>query len=250
MEPPPILGLLADPVRWHLLVELGQSDRRVGELADLTGRPQNLVSYHLGELRRAGIVSARRSSADGRDVYYRSDTETCRALLVEAGRSIRAPAVRGGRPATGPPRPRRRPRVLFVCTGNSARSQMAEALTEHHSSGAVEARSAGSHPKELHPQAVRAMGERGVDITGRSAKPLSRFARTRFDRVVTLCDRVREVCPRFPGDPVTVHWSIPDPAADPGGYPAFARVADDIERRVALLLEHLATPSRKEPSHA
>ena len=71
-QPPQILGMLGDPLRWQLVVDLGRSDRRVGELVQLVGKPQNLVSYHLGELRRAGIVSARRSAADGRDVYYRA----------------------------------------------------------------------------------------------------------------------------------------------------------------------------------
>src|ERR687893_3160774 len=84
-RPPEILGLLSDPLRWQLVAELGRSDRRVGELVQIVGKPQNLVSYHLAELRRAGIVSARRSSADGRDVYYRADLFRCRDLLGEAG---------------------------------------------------------------------------------------------------------------------------------------------------------------------
>lgn len=78
--PPEILGLLADPPRWQLVVELGRSDRRVGELVQLAGKSQNLASYHLGELRQAGIVSARRRSADGRDVY-RAELHRCRDLL-------------------------------------------------------------------------------------------------------------------------------------------------------------------------
>src|SRR5688572_32715861 len=87
-HPPEILGLLSDPLRWQLVVELGQSDRRVGELVALVGKPQNLVSYHLGELRQAGIVSARRSSADGRDVYYRADLLRCRDLLGTVSSSL------------------------------------------------------------------------------------------------------------------------------------------------------------------
>src|SRR6266496_4821268 len=87
-QPPEVLGLLSDPLRWQLVGELGRSDRRVGELVELVGKPQNLVSYHLAELRRAGIVSARRSSADGRDVYYRADLFRCRDLLGEVGHSL------------------------------------------------------------------------------------------------------------------------------------------------------------------
>src|SRR3954468_8994031 len=86
--PPEILGLLSDPLRWQLVVELGRSDRRVGELVQLVGKPQNLVSYHLAELRHAGIVTARRSSADGRDVYYRADLFRCGDLLFDAGLSL------------------------------------------------------------------------------------------------------------------------------------------------------------------
>ena len=244
-QPPEILGLLSDPLRWQLVVELGRSDRRVGELVQLVGKPQNLVSYHLAELRHARIVSARRSSADGRDVYYRADLFRCRDLLGEAGLSLHpglslAPTA----PDDVEPRPTR-PRLLFLCTGNSARSQIAEALVERRSAGTVEARSAGSHPKALHPNAVRVMAERGVDISGRPTKSLTRFARNRFDRVITLCDKVREICPEFPGVPIATHWSIADPAAagdsDKATYPAFQRVADEIESRVALLLADLRT---------
>jgi protein-tyrosine-phosphatase len=245
LQPPEVLGLLSDPVRWQLVVELGRSDRRVAELVDLVGKPQYLVSYHLAELRQAGIVSARRSSADGRDVYYRADLIQCRDLLGAAGPSLH-PALSLA-PAPPPLAAHRRrggpPSVLLQCTGNSARSQIAEALVEHRSAGAVEASSAGSHPKPLHPNAVRVMAERGIDIAGRPSKPLARFTRSRFDRVITLCDKVREVCPEFPGGPVAAHWSIPDPAAaddsDETTYPVFEEVADDIESRVALLLADL-----------
>jgi protein-tyrosine-phosphatase len=253
-QPPEILGLLSDPLRWQLVIELGHSDRRVGELVRLIGKPQNLVSYHLAELRRAGIVTARRSSADGRDVYYRADLFRCRDLLGEAGLLLHP----GLTLAPGPPHeaaPRRaRPRVLFLCTGNSARSQIAEALVEHRSAGTVEARSAGSHPKPLHPNAVRVMAERGIDISDRPTKPLTRFTRNRFDRVITLCDKVREVCPEFPGKPVAAHWSIADPAAagdsDDATYPAFQLVADEIESRVALLLADLKIRPLKRTQHA
>ena len=252
--PPAILGLLGDPLRWQMVVELGRSDRRVGELVRLVDKPQNLVSYHLAELRRAGIVSARRSSADGRDVYYRADLARCRDLLASAGRSLHPGlSLVPVPPDEVAPRPRRRPRLLFLCTGNSARSQIAEALVEHRSAGTVEARSAGSHPKPLHPNAVRVMAERGVDIAGRPTKSFTRFARNRFDRVITLCDKVREVRPDLPGDPFAAHWSIADPAAagesDDATYPAFRAVADDIEGRVELLLADLRTRQPERARH-
>jgi protein-tyrosine-phosphatase/DNA-binding transcriptional ArsR family regulator len=240
---PEILGLLSDPLRWQLVGELGRSDRRVGELVALVGKPQNLVSYHLAELRHTGIVSARRSSADGRDVYYRADLFRCRDLLAEAGMSLHPGLGLAPTPAVDGETRRRPPRLLFLCTGNSARSQMAEAFVQHRSAGAVEARSAGSHPKPLHANAVRVMAEREIDISRCSTKPLTRFSRSRFDRVITLCDKVREICPEFPGAPVAAHWSIADPAAtgasDTATYPAFEAVADEIETRVSLLLADL-----------
>ena len=253
-KPPAILGLLSDPLRWQLVGELGRSDRRVGELVQLLGKPQNVVSYHLAELRQAGIVSARRSSADGRDVYYRADLFRCRDLLGEAGLALHPGLALAPLPPDDVAPPRARTRLLFLCTGNSARSQIAEALVEHRSAGKVEASSAGSHPKPLHPNAVRVMAERGVDIADRPTKSLARFAGTRFDRVITLCDRVREICPQFPGAPVLAHWSVVDPAdaesSDDATYPAFQHVADEIDSRVALLLADLRVRPLGRTHHA
>jgi protein-tyrosine-phosphatase len=134
-----------------------------------------------------------------------------------------------------------RARVLFLCTGNSARSQIAEALCERLSGGAVRAFSAGSHPKPLHANAVRVMRERGIDLAGRRPKHLSEFSRRRFDYVISLCDRVREVCPEYPGGPELIHWSIPDPARQPGSdeetLPAFERTAAELHTRIEFLIE-------------
>jgi ArsR family transcriptional regulator, arsenate/arsenite/antimonite-responsive transcriptional repressor / arsenate reductase (thioredoxin) len=254
-QAPEILGLLSEPLRWQLIGELGRSDRRVGELVELVGKPQNLVSYHLAELRRAGVVSARRSSADGRDIYYRADLLRCRDLLSDAGLSLHPGLmfvpVEHDPVASGASRSR--PRLLFLCTGNSARSQIAEALMEERSDGSVVARSAGSHPKPLHPNAVRVMAERGIDISGRPTKSLGRFTRTRFDWVITLCDKVKEICPEFPGAPVAMHWSIADPAVagetDEATYAAFQGVADEIDTRVALLLVDLKSQPLLEGRH-
>lgn len=246
-EPPVFLQLLGHPLRWRLLSELGHSDRRVHELTGLVGEPQNLVSYHLAKLREADLVNARRSSADGRDAYYSIDLARVGDALSTAGRALH-PGLDPGLqwpddqtigPATA------MARVLFLCTGNSARSQMAEALVSFRSAGQVEARSAGSRPKPLHPNAVRVMrDEYGIDIAGRSSKHLDDFADERFDRVVTLCDRVREICPEFPGRPDTVHWSLPDPAAghddDTATYPAFRQIAAELETRIGFLLAGLA----------
>ena len=246
---PEVLRLLGDQQRWRLLQELALSDLTVGELAERLGKPQNLVSYHLAELRKSGLVSSRRSSADARDTYCRFEIARCAEQLRAAGNTLsRALHLEPGR---GPPTPsrRRRPTVLFLCTGNSARSQMAEALLEHRSGGVVRARSAGSDPKPLHPNAVRVMRERGIDIAGRKTKHLDHFARSRFDRVITLCDKVREVCPEFPDAPRTAHWSMPDPSVEPDSYPAFVRLADELENRIDVLLAELSVTAAKEVSH-
>jgi ArsR family transcriptional regulator, arsenate/arsenite/antimonite-responsive transcriptional repressor / arsenate reductase (thioredoxin) len=241
--PPSFLRLAADPVRWQLLRALALSDRRVGELSALVGEPHNLVSYHLGQLRSAGIVRRRRSQADGRDAYYMLDLARCRELLAESGGALHPglrPSTRWG-PRAVAPRGRRRARVLFLCTGNSARSQIAEALVEQLAGGAVQACSAGSHPKPLHPDTVRVMIARGIDLAGRRSKPISKFADRRIDYVVSLCDRVREVCPEFPEHPWMVHWSIPDPARegdnDEETLAAFERTADELAARIPFLLE-------------
>jgi protein-tyrosine-phosphatase len=230
-------------VRWRLLGALARSDRQVHELTALLGGQQSLISYHLGLLRKAELVRTRRSSADGRDIYYRLDLARCRQLLAAAGNALH-PGLR----LTAPPAPAQLTptRVLFLCSGNSSRSQMAEALLRQRSAGRVTTFSAGSRPKPIHPDAVAAMTERGIDLSAARPKHLDQFTGQRFDWVITLCDRVREVCPEFPGHPATVHWSIPDPAADPDGRPAFDRVAVELTERIDFLLHTIATEHERE----
>jgi ArsR family transcriptional regulator, arsenate/arsenite/antimonite-responsive transcriptional repressor / arsenate reductase (thioredoxin) len=236
--PPEVFELAGHPLRWRLLTELSQSDRRVRELTAAVGEPQPLVSYHLRRLRSLGVVSVRRSAFDARDSYYSLDLERYGELLVDAGGALH-PALRLSKPAAARLRQRRRRRVLFLCTGNSSRSQIAEALLQRLSWGTVDACSAGSRPKPLHASAVRVLRERGIDISDRRPKHLDTFGRRRFDYVISLCDRVREVCPEFPGGPTTIHWSIADPAAE-DTYAAFERTAAELETRIGFLLHRLA----------
>jgi ArsR family transcriptional regulator, arsenate/arsenite/antimonite-responsive transcriptional repressor / arsenate reductase (thioredoxin) len=228
-SPPPFLRLAGHPLRWRLLSDLARSDLRVGELCALAGKQQSLVSYHLRQLRDGGLVSTRRSLADGRDTYYVLDLAGCGERLRAA-----ASALHPGLAASGEAGRSEHARVLFLCTGNSSRSQMAEALIEELSGDVVAAASAGSRPKPLHPGAVRAMRARGIDIADRRSKHLSEFVDQRFDYVITLCDRLREVCPEFPGEPETSHWSIPDPALEGGR--AFERTAEELAVRIRFLL--------------
>jgi protein-tyrosine-phosphatase len=213
----------------------------VRELVALADQPQNLVSYHLGQLRAAGLVGARRSSFDGRDTYYHLDLARCAQSLAWAGAALH-PGLRldPAPPAPAAVRGRNLCTVLFLCTGNSARSQAAEALARARSGGRVKAFSAGSDPRPLHPDAVAVMAERGIDLAGQQPKHLSVFARRRFNYVITLCDRVREVCPEFPGHPGYLHWSVPDPAtaggSDDDTYPAFEQMAAELEARIGFWL--------------
>ena len=235
-DPPAFARLAGHPLRWRLLGELARGDRRVRELVRLVGQPQNLVSYHLGRLRTAGLVGARRSTFDARDAYYHLDLVNCADALAAAGAALH-PGLKLALVPT--PAPARRCRVLFLCTGNSARSPVAEALLRQRADQ-VEVASAGSRPKPLHPNTVRLLRERGIELAGRRPQPLSAVERQRFDHVITLCDRVREVCPGFPGRVEQVHWSIPDPAASGGTdqdtYPAFQHMAAELETRIGFLL--------------
>jgi len=242
VPPPEFLQLAGHPLRWRLLGELARSDRVVHELTELVGEPQNLVSYHLGKLRQGRLVSARRSSADRRDTYYGLDLPRFGDLLSATGAALH-PGLRLAPPQRDDTLVGAQ-KVLFLCTGNSARSQMAEALARALSGGAIEAYSAGSHPKPLHPHALRVMrDEYGLDLSGQASKSLELFAGERFDWVISLCDRVREVCPEFPGGPQTTHWSIANPVTgDPDDvtYPLFQQTAAELSTRIGFLMATLA----------
>lgn len=246
--PPVVLKLLAHEVRWLLLRELVQSDYRVQELVERVNRPMNLVSYHLKQLRNHQLVTERRSNADGRDVYYSADLPRLNELYQEGGSQLH-PALgnlmtsRQDVPisTTGAPL-----RVLFLCTHNSARSQMAEGLLRALGGSAVEVFSAGSQPSVVHPNAIRAMAEVGIDISQQRSKHLDELRGRSFDLIITVCDRVREHCPIFPGDPECIHWSIRDPLTtnQADDYPLFVVVAREIRTRITYLLLTLRNGER------
>lgn len=240
---PPVVRLLADPVRWRLMRELASGDRRVRELVADAGQPQNLVSYHLRKLREGGLVARRRSSFDARDTYYSLDLENCARALAGVSSALRVglplpPAEPNETAAHGGRR-----RVLFVCTGNSGRSPMAEALLRQRAGTRVQAASAGTRPKPLRPEAVAVMRDRyGIDISGHRPAHVETAARERFDYVITVCDKAREACPRFPAHTGRIHWSMPDPAAGEdgqAGYPAYERAASELDTRIRFLVPFL-----------
>ncbi|MGH8793508.1 MAG: arsenate reductase ArsC, partial [Stackebrandtia sp.] len=145
-----------------------------------------------------------------------------------------------------------RPRVLFACTGNSSRSPIAAALLHRRTGGRVEAISAGSHPKpRMHPNAVRVMREHhDIDIADWRPRHLDTVAHRRFDHLISLCDKVREVRPEFSDLSRPIHWSIPDPAAagddDQASYPVFRHMAADIDTRIRYLLPVLSRTANPE----
>lgn len=133
-------------------------------------------------------------------------------------------------------------RVLILCTGNSCRSQMAEGLWRRLAAGTWESYSAGSKPAGyVHPLAMEAMREIGIDLSAARSKHVDEFAGQAFDLVVTVCDNARETCPIFPGAKQTLHWPFDDPAQAEGSaeqkVAVFRDVRDQIRRRIASFLE-------------
>src|SRR5579862_5316314 len=120
--------------------------------------------------------------------------------------------------------------VLILCTGNSARSQMAEGLLRHDGGPSFEVESAGTKPSFVRPEAIAVMREIGIDISGHRSKSVDEFAGQAFDFVITVCDNARESCPIFPAATQRIHWSLDDPAAVQGAeeerLPAFRHVRD------------------------
>ena len=241
-QPLDFLKLLAHEIRWNILTLLSRSDYCVQDLSRLIAQPQNLVSYHLKQLRGHHIVTERRSAADSRDIYYSLDFATLHTLYFAAAETLH-PALSitdttlEEEVSHLPDTPIR---VLFLCTENSARSQMAEALMRHLSKGKVEAFSAGSHPSSIHPYAVRTMAAIGIDISRQRSKHFDEFRGQHFDYIITLCDHIIEVCPTFPDDPERIHWSFLNPATVEGTeherYHAFEQTSLQLTNRIRLLL--------------
>jgi arsenate reductase len=127
-------------------------------------------------------------------------------------------------------------RVLILCTGNSARSQMAEGLLRKESGEQFEVLSAGTKPSQVRPEAIDVMREVGIDISGHRSKSVDEFAGQSFDYVITVCDNAKQNCPFFPGKAERLHWSFTDPAEAQGTWEEklaeFRRVRDQIRERL------------------
>jgi len=132
-------------------------------------------------------------------------------------------------------------RILILCTGNSARSQMAEAIVRHIGGDRVEVESAGVAPSAVREEAIAVMGEIGIDIASHRSKSVDEFVDRHFDYIITVCDNARESCPVFPGDAKRIHWSFDDPAGAPGSYDeriyAFRTSRDEMRQKLREFLD-------------
>ena len=223
----------ADLTRLRLVValrRLGLSPARAGHVAALCvdrGAPDAMLAPLIAEQRAA--VARSRADLDRLDTEL-TDLES---IVAAAGRA-RATLEEGAmsdRPI----------RVLFVCTGNSARSQMAEAMLREYGGPDFEVFSAGTEPRGVHPYAVRVLAGMGIDWSNARSKSVSEFLDHPFDYVITVCDRARQVCPVFPGDHNSLHWGLDDPAEAPGTdderLAAFQRTQVELANRLRPFVE-------------
>jgi thioredoxin type arsenate reductase len=240
---PALFKVLSSELRWKLLSSLAYSDRRAQDLAEIVKEKQNLISYHLKSLQKLRLVSEHPSNADARETYFSADLDKMQELYFAAGASLH-PALNPDAAAdssSGLFKNLKRPvRVLFLCTHNSARSQMAEGILRGQGGDLVQVSSAGNQPTGIHPLAIKAMRELDIDISGQTSKNMDQFLKQEFDFVITVCDRVKESCPVFPGNPNQIHWSFPDPSEATGSEEqrqrAFNNVAVELNRRIGYLL--------------
>ena len=131
-------------------------------------------------------------------------------------------------------------KVIFICTGNACRSQMAEGLLRHMAGNKFEVYSAGSHPSRLHPASVVVMAEWGIDIARHTAEPIDDYLDIGIDIAITVCDNAQQSCPTFPGNVEQIHWGLDDPyhgwEADPQDLPPYRETRDELKKRIEEFL--------------
>lgn len=248
-QAPSIFKLLSNDLRWNILKALSQSDLRVQELTELLGQPQNLVSYHLQKLHQVDLVLEHQSIADGREIYYGINLNQIRNLF-KITQEILHPGLTADKENefTFPPK-----RILFLCTHNSARSQMAEGLLRTKSFRQLQVFSAGTDPLPVNPNAIQVMGEFNIDIHEQQSKGQDQFLDQQFDYVITVCDRARESCPTFPGNPIKIHWSIADPILMAGSpesqLQTFRATAHELDDRINFFLGRVSSQAKSKNDH-
>ena len=221
----------AELARLRLVVAL----RRLG-LAPVDAGRLAALCMERGEvdLDLAPLIAAQRAAIE----RQRADLDRVDTELTDLELTIAA----AGRARHTKERPMSAPiRVLFVCTGNSARSQIGEALLRDFGGADFEAFSAGTEPKGVNPYAVRVLDEIGIDWSGARSKSVTEYVSSNFDYVVTVCDRARQTCPVFPGNHNTLHWGLDDPAevegTDEQKLEAFRRTRTEVATRLRPFVE-------------
>ena len=209
------LKIIADSNRLQILCLLKDGERCVCDILKSLSLPQNLVSHHLKVLRDAGLVNKRK---DGRWAHYSLNESKISSLNALYDKTFRKGALK----------------VLFLCTGNSSRSQIAEGLTNALLDGRIEAHSAGIEAQGVNPFAAQVMAEIGIDISKQHSKTIDKLAGISFDYVITLCDNAKSTCPVFPTAVKTLHQGFEDPALIKKGskelkLKTFRRVRDEIK---------------------
>ena len=217
-----IHAALADPHRLAIVDELAWSDRSPTALASAIGLGSNLLAHHLAILERAGVVERSPSAGDGRRRYVRLVPDAIASLAEPAGHLVAR-------------------HVLFVCTANSARSQLAAAVWNARHD--VPASSAGTHPAPaVRPETVRAAARAGLDLRAARTRSIESVSE-HPDLVITVCDVANEALGSLPDDASTLHWSVPDPA--PVDTPsAFDAALRHVAARIDTLAPHVRPPRR------
>jgi arsenate reductase len=253
VEAATVLKAMADPNRLRILDRLAQSEACHAELKEQLGLPSNLLSHHLGVLRETGLVQTRPDTVDARWIYYRAETAVLSRWRSWFDTFFDPRRLQPRPPLYGPEsqhkndilsyleRAEEQPRraVLFLCSGNSCRSQMAEAVVNTQLADRWEAVSAGTEPaSQVHPNALDTLAEIGIDWSGHSAKRADQFRAVQFDVVITLCDRARQYVPSWVKQ--SVHLGFPDPVEAKGTdeevLGVFRKVRDDVVRQIPAFL--------------
>lgn len=248
MDARSFVKVLDDDLRWDLIATLSETDARLRELVFQLKQPSERIRAALEPLLEQGLVRQHQSDAKRDEVYYQLDLEKTRDAFQALGYALHPALVATEPDETEIRLPVVKPRVLFLCTHNSGRSQMAEGLLRSFGKGAVESFSAGTEPSRVNPLAVETLQRMGVDISEQRSKHLEEFLDQPFDYVVTVCDSAREVCPAFPGAQRQIHWSTQDPSVINGDTPrrkAFQQVASELSTRVRYLLIFLERERRE-----
>jgi arsenate reductase (thioredoxin) len=218
-----------DVARIRLVVAL----RRLGVGPEDAGRlAGRYLARDRGDLDLAPVLAEQRRAID----RQRADLDRLEGELLDLERTIAAAGRAWRDRSVADPI-----RVLFVCTHNSARSQIAEALLRRYGGEDFEVRSAGTEATQVNPYAVRVLDEQGIDWSGARSKAIDEFLDERFDYVITVCDRARETCPVFPGSTNSLHWGLDDPAevdgTDEEKLAAFRRTAQEVAARLRPFIE-------------